>query len=378
MGDFNGDGIPDLVLTDSYAGTFNVFLGNGSGSFTAISESVPAAFTYTLVSGLVGDINGDGRTDLVVGNGNSDTVSVYLTAPTETASATANVSLAGVGQHLVNASYGGDSNYNSSASGSIGLWGLLPATTTALALSSGGTPVTSVPPASVVTFTATVTAGASPITTGEVNFCDASSASFCTDIHLLGSMALTSKGTATFKYVPGPGAHSYKAEFVQNGYGMGSSSSVLPLAVGPAPAPIYSNTTAITYGGLPGDYSLTATVVGFGGSAPPTGSVSFLDTSFGNISLAAAPLGTSTAGIGWLISQTAAAPGNMTSQVTGDFNGDGVPDLAVLSTAVNNPQSYEPCTIFFGKGDGTFTLGPTTQTQTSEPGLCVLHDCRRF
>ncbi len=215
----------------------------------------------------------------------------------------------------------------------------------------------------MVTLTATVKAGASPVTAGQVNFCDASATS-CSDIHLLGTVALTSSGTATFKFVPGPGVHSYKAMFVEDGYGMGSSSTVETLTVAPAPPVVYSDTTAITDGGDPGGYSLTATVVGFGGSASPTGNVSFLDTSFANKVLATAPLGTSTAGIGWLISQTPAASNSLTSEVTGDFNGDGIPDLAVLWLAPNssNPSSTAAVTILFGKGNGTFTAGPTTQS----------------
>jgi hypothetical protein len=371
VADFNGDGIPDVAILDnSYTtGGVKIFLGKGDGAFLQ-SPTQPAAMSSPAVLA-EGDFNGDGRPDVSVANNFvSVSLSLFLTEPTETATASANSSLAGVGQHLVSAIYAGDSNYTSSASGSLPLWGVLPATTTTLALSSGGTPATSVSPGSVVTFIATAAVGSNPVTTGQVNFCDAS-ASSCTDIHLLGSVALTSSGTATFKYVPGPGAHSYNAQFVQNGYGLGSSSAIVPLTVGPAPAPVYSNTTAIAYGGFPGDYSLTATVLGLGGSAPPTGMISFQDTSFGGTSLATATLGSSTAGIGWLISQTPAAGNNLISEVQGDFNGDGMPDLVLLWT--NNNSGAAAVTIFLGKGDGTFTAGPTTQsTITSETNFAMI------
>ena len=55
---------------------------------------------------------------------------------------------------------------------------------------------------------------------------------------------------------------------------------------------------------------------------------------------------------GWLVSQTPAASSNPTSEVTGDFNGDGIPDLALLGTS----NTYAPpfsIAILFGKGDGT-------------------------
>jgi FG-GAP-like repeat len=136
------------------------------------------------------------------------------------------------------------------------------------------------------------------------------------------------------------------------------------LTVGPAPNPIYLDTTSISSSGFPGDYSLMATVVGYGGSASPTGNLSFLDTNFGNKALATSPLGSSTVGLGWLVSQTPAASSNPTSEVTGDFNGDGIPDLALLGTG----NTYGPpfsIAILFGKGDGTFTSGPTTQAPGS-------------
>jgi hypothetical protein len=188
-------------------------------------------------------------------------VSVYLTEPTETVTSTANLALIGVGQHLVEASYSGDGNYASSISASTTLWGEQPATSTSLTLSSGGAQVTTTAPGSVITLSATVNAGAMPVTAGTVNFCDASATS-CTDIHLLGVVALSSTGTATFRFVPGAGVHSYKAEFVEDGYGLGSSSPALTLTVGPAVSPVYSDTTTIAAAGFPGTYSLTAIVVG--------------------------------------------------------------------------------------------------------------------
>ena len=235
---------------------------------------------------------------------------------------------------------------------------------TQLAITSGGQPVSSgssIASGSVVTLTATVIAGTTAVTPGQVNFCDAS-AILCTDIHLLGTAALNSSGVATFKFVPGPGTHSYKAAFVGKIYGLSSSSAVQTLTVEPA-IPTYWDTTAITESGGPGDYSLTATVTGLGGSAPLTGNVSFLDTSFGNTVLATAPLGTSTAEPGWLISQLSVANSSMRAEVTGDFNGDGIPDLTVLWS--NATGSSGSVTIFFGKGDGTFTTGPTTQVSVA-------------
>src|ERR1035438_4004414 len=83
-----------------------------------------------------------------------------------------------------------------------------PATTATLTVTSNGNAVTSVASGGVVTLTATVLAGTVPVTSGHINFCNAT-AKFCTDIHLLGLAQLTSSGKAVFRFHPGIGSHSY-------------------------------------------------------------------------------------------------------------------------------------------------------------------------
>jgi len=360
VADFNQDGVPDVVLADSN-GSANVFLNSGGGLLT---ESFPVVsglnVPYYLEVG-VGDLNGDGYPDIVAGGYYSSTQGLYFTEPTETASATARVQINGVGRHLAEASFPAEGKYESSISSSIPLWGLLPATSNTLSVTAGGSTVTSVTPGTAVLLTAKVTAGTTPVTAGQVNFCDAS-APHCTDIHILGSSALSNSGTATFTFVPGAGAHRYQAQFVEDGFGLASASNIASLNVGPAPAPVYSDTAAISLNGSPGDYSLTATVIGYGGPAAPTGTVSFVDTSFGNNVLATATLGTGIPGIGFRESSSPTFGSSPSVEVTADFNGDGIPDLAVLST--NNTITFGgPFTlaVFFGKGDGTFTTGLTVQ-----------------
>jgi hypothetical protein len=57
-GDFNGDGIPDLILGQT------VLLGNGDGTFTTLPTPAPLPNAVT-----VADINGDGKLDLVASDG---------------------------------------------------------------------------------------------------------------------------------------------------------------------------------------------------------------------------------------------------------------------------------------------------------------------
>jgi len=79
VGDFNGDGKPDLVVANNGDGNVSVLLGNGDGAFQA---AVNYAVGDNPISVAVGDFNGDGKPDLVVaingGNAVASTVSVLL------------------------------------------------------------------------------------------------------------------------------------------------------------------------------------------------------------------------------------------------------------------------------------------------------------
>jgi hypothetical protein len=83
IGDLNGNGVPDLAVANAAlpaSGKVSVLLGNGAGGFAAAAGS-PISTGTDSNQVAVGDLNGDGRLDLVVGNSGSANVSVLLNQP---------------------------------------------------------------------------------------------------------------------------------------------------------------------------------------------------------------------------------------------------------------------------------------------------------
>jgi FG-GAP-like repeat/Bacterial Ig-like domain (group 3) len=146
---------------------------------------------------------------------------------------------------------------------------------------------------SVITLTATVASEGIPLTAGQVAFCDAS-APYCDDSALLGTVWVTTSGTATLRRTLALGTTSVRAVYqATNSYTTSSSSAQAVVVTGQQPTISSANTF-------------------------PT-------------------LGANAAGI-----------------VTGDFNNDGYPDLAVADDSGT-------IQIFLGSGDGTFTTGSSIQ-----------------
>ena len=77
VGDFNADGKPDLAIANSGGNTVTVLLGAGAGEFT-VAPGSPYPVGTDPVSVAVGDFNGDGRPDLAIANKNSNNVTVLL------------------------------------------------------------------------------------------------------------------------------------------------------------------------------------------------------------------------------------------------------------------------------------------------------------
>ncbi len=80
IGDFNGDGKPDLAVANNplNGGTtsIGIFLGDGKGGFsagTAVTAGLSSPYAVT-----AGDFNGDGKTDLAVANYGNNSIGIFL------------------------------------------------------------------------------------------------------------------------------------------------------------------------------------------------------------------------------------------------------------------------------------------------------------
>jgi Bacterial Ig-like domain (group 3)/FG-GAP-like repeat len=198
-----------------------------------------------------------------------------------------------------------------------------------------------------VTLTASVVAAGAPVTAGTVTFCDASALK-CEDAAIVGRAQLAgTNATATLKFIPGSGVHTYQATFSATSSAAKSTSNTQAVTVTGFPT-----ATKIAVSGNPSGYTLTATVTGVSDS-PPTlsGTVSFEDTSNGNVVLGTASLGPPGPAVETFVQATTPPmpTGNQPAAgASADFDGDGIPDLAIMASASN------AVFILKGNGDGTF------------------------
>src|SRR5438067_7362561 len=76
-GDLNGDGRLDLVVANSLANTVSVLLGNGDGTFQS-ARSFDAGLGSGPIWVLIVDVNGDGKRDILLANQSRNAVGVLL------------------------------------------------------------------------------------------------------------------------------------------------------------------------------------------------------------------------------------------------------------------------------------------------------------
>ena len=110
IGDFNGDGRPDLAIANFYSNSVGVFLNTTAPGATTPSYANPVAFATSgnPISVSIGDFNGDGKPDLAIANYVSNSVSVLLntTAPGATTPSYANQATFATGSNPFSVSIG--------------------------------------------------------------------------------------------------------------------------------------------------------------------------------------------------------------------------------------------------------------------------------
>jgi hypothetical protein len=75
IGDLDGDGVPDLAVSNIFSDDVSVLIGNGDGTFQTQLRFGAGDGPQSVA---IGDLDGDGVPDLAVANGNSTDVSVLL------------------------------------------------------------------------------------------------------------------------------------------------------------------------------------------------------------------------------------------------------------------------------------------------------------
>jgi len=365
VGDFNGDGIPDLSVTNYSSNRMSILLGKGDGTFTLTSSPATGSAPHEVA---VGDFNGDGIPDLAVANYGSGTVSILLNQISASASGTVTgLSVPGPGTHYVRASYFGDSNYSASQSGTIPLTGSMMSTSTTLSVS----PSTSEPWGTTSQLTANVSpyqVGSNYTATGTVTFYDGGTA--------IGSATISGGQASITNNTLNIGSHSITAKYGGDTNFNSSTSPVTTVTVTKVtlvPGISFTFTSSLNPSTYGASVTFTATI-----PAGATGTMQFYE----NGVAMGAPIAVSSGVATYTTSTLVVGTQAITAQYSGDanYNSSTSPTInQVVNKAISvltvtsslNPSTYGNSITFtmtvagvsggaVPTGTVTLTLGGTT------------------
>jgi hypothetical protein len=350
IGDLNGDGKPDLIVgtDDQVTGSFHqgivVALGNGDGTFqtpnlfASSSQTGPDPMGVQLV-----DLNRDGHLDVITANYKNGTVAVLYGKGDGTLYDPVEYvsSLEPFGVALVDVNGDGaiDAIVSGDGNGFSGVDVLLNSSGDSTAASSSTNPSVAGEP---VTFTATVDGskvrGVTTLPTGTVTFFDGTTA--------IGQPATLTSGVAKLSAGLTVGSHNITAQYSGDVNYLASTSTAFAQVVNQSSASTVVK-SSVNPAGVGAAVTFTATVASTvsGDTLVPTGTVSFFDgsTKLGSATLNSsgqASLGTSSLAVG---------THNITAQYGGDTNFTGS-----TSAALNQ--------VITGQPDYSLSANPTSQT----------------
>ena len=310
IADFNGDGFPDIAVTATgFSGNLSVLLGKGDGTYQP-AANYPTAFGANGV--VAADFNGDGKMDLAVANGTSQNILVFLGNGDGTfQSSIASGSVFGGASFLAAGDFNKDGKLDLAVSGLLGVQVLLGNGDGTF--KGGGIPgITLGPPQG-------------PLVAADLNG----------DGYLDLVVAAATPGS--------PNPLTSGNLIVMLGNGNGTFKPPVTYTAG-------TRMTSVAAGDLNGDGRLDVVATDYNG-----GTVAIL-------------LGNGDGTLQTPVKYPAVSGPNAVA--IGDFDGDGIVDLAVASGGVM-PSSAGVVTVMLGNGDGTFHNALSYGAGTEALGLAM-------
>jgi FG-GAP-like repeat len=311
LADFNGDGVLDMAVPNAgINGKLGVMLGNPDGTF---QDAVNLNTAFGAKSAAVGDMNGDGKPDIVVANGISSNVLVFLSngdGTFQSPKATGSLFLA---TYIALGDFNNDGKLDAAVRGISGAQ---------VIFGNGDGTFRS----SIATYGGTCTGcGQGPILTADLN------------------------GDGNMDIVLANGDTDQTLSFGQSGsvtvlLGKGDGTFLAPVNY-----PIGANITAVAAADLNGDGKpeLVASDFGGGNGLGATGGALGVLINNGDGTFQAPVKYSSAQGASWV--------------VAGDFDGDGLNDVAVLG------RNSKTVMIYLGVGDGTLRNALSYGSGSADP-----------
>ena len=328
IGDFNGDGKPDLAVVSGGDNAISILAGNGNGTFQTAAAYAVGSSSMCVVPA---DINADGKVDLVVPAGN--TLAVLFGNGDGTFGGAVGYAAGDNPAYAAVADFNGDNRADLAVANpngskvSVSL-GIFSSQGSALPTATGLAPS---PNPSQYGQAVTLTAQVSPSdATGAVEFLDG--------VTVLGSAPLNASGIAQFSTtLLASGTRSLRAIYSGVSGAWKSSQSAVVSQVVNQPAASVGFPQMASY--ITGIWPYSVAAGDFNGDGKPDLAVA----NYGGQSVSVLP-GNGDGTFGSAV--TYALPGQANFVAVADFNGDGKQDLVVAC------PSY--VSILLGNGDGTF------------------------